>query len=255
VDDGTVSGEDVPEEESDDDHEKAAAGPGFMLDADEDYKSSVKSSWVYSDLLADSEDKDESERVALEHVIRAHSRSTHDGQDETETDTWAVEFQPTLPVVRSHGSHATTNRIHKAKKSKGENNSKDTDEKSNKDSRPKSSSLVATCGGNTVCLVDCCLGKVVVKYSHVEEEQFMSLAWTTLVHYADDVLKEEEASSDEDQQATKGAAKQVPAKKTAKGGKGAATTASAQEDSSSMTFEGGHSQANILAAGGNVACR
>ncbi|XP_055004872.1 leucine-rich repeat and WD repeat-containing protein 1 isoform X2 [Boleophthalmus pectinirostris] len=43
-----------------------------------------------------------------------------------------------------------------------------------------SSRLVATCGGDSVCLIDCELGLVMKKYK-VSEEEFFSLAWTTVL--------------------------------------------------------------------------
>src|SRR5690554_2132077 len=60
----------------------------------------------------------------------------------------------------------------------------------------KSSSIVATCGGNTVCLIDCRMGKVVAKYSHQEEEEFMCLAWTTLDHHENGYDGEDEGWMD-----------------------------------------------------------
>ncbi|XP_033116275.1 leucine-rich repeat and WD repeat-containing protein 1-like [Anneissia japonica] len=47
---------------------------------------------------------------------------------------------------------------------------------------PKNStSTVATCGGNSVCLIDCKTGKVMKRYKHENvEEEFYCLAWTTL---------------------------------------------------------------------------
>lgn len=114
-------------------------------------------------------DIDQTKGYILEHLIRAHSRSTHEGQEENSTDTWACAFQPTLPVIRS-GSGAP------------------------KPAPRKSSSIVATCGGNTVCLIDCQLGKVMAKYSHMEEEEFMCLAWTTLDH---ETLQEVESNKED----------------------------------------------------------
>ncbi|XP_072303092.1 leucine-rich repeat and WD repeat-containing protein 1 isoform X1 [Eucyclogobius newberryi] len=43
-----------------------------------------------------------------------------------------------------------------------------------------SSRLVATCGGNSVCLIDCEVGLVMKKYK-VPGEEFFSLAWTTVL--------------------------------------------------------------------------
>ncbi|XP_072042851.1 leucine-rich repeat and WD repeat-containing protein 1-like [Amphiura filiformis] len=44
-----------------------------------------------------------------------------------------------------------------------------------------SKSNVATCGGNTICVIDCTSGKVIKKYQHDrEKEEFYCVAWTTL---------------------------------------------------------------------------
>ncbi|KAM8976615.1 leucine-rich repeat and WD repeat-containing protein 1 isoform 2-T2 [Pelodytes ibericus] len=44
---------------------------------------------------------------------------------------------------------------------------------------PPSSQVVATCGGDSVCLIDCEIGKVLKKYK-VTGEEFFALAWTTV---------------------------------------------------------------------------
>ena len=126
-------------------------------------------------------------------------------------DTWAVEFQPTLPVLRrnqaSGGIEGSFDESESEDESDDDNDEDDEEIRIRKRNRrlakelslqpPKSSSIVATCGGNTICLIDCRLGKVMAKYSHVEEEEFMALAWTTLDHDQeseggdDDTTKEE----------------------------------------------------------------
>ncbi|KAI1296171.1 hypothetical protein EDD11_007527 [Mortierella claussenii] len=174
-------------------------------------------SWLYPDLLdvtnirdngaTDMDvDLDRVQGYYLSHIIRAHSRNTHEGQDEDEADTWAVAFEPTLPLIRSssHSSDApkgsrkvkkpVANDVHQGGDD-DQDEDKDADEdpenkrirerkrhiaKEESSRQKKSSSVVATCGGNTVCLIDCSLGRIVAKYSHVEEEEFMCLAWTTL---------------------------------------------------------------------------
>ncbi|KAG0277428.1 Leucine-rich repeats and WD repeat domain-containing protein 1, partial [Linnemannia exigua] len=133
---------------------------------------------------------------AIEHVLRAHSRNTHEGQDEEEVDTWAVAFQPTLPKLQ-HASNGAEESAEEFGSEDGDEGDDDEDDevrirrrnkrlaKELSQQQPRSSSIVATCGGNTVCLIDCRLGKVMAKYSHVEEEEFMALAWTTLDHDQD----------------------------------------------------------------------
>jgi leucine-rich repeat and WD repeat-containing protein 1 len=40
--------------------------------------------------------------------------------------------------------------------------------------------LVATCGGNTICFIDCATMTVLRKYKHLEKENFITMAWTVL---------------------------------------------------------------------------
>ncbi|KAF9296913.1 hypothetical protein BGZ88_011581 [Linnemannia elongata] len=151
-------------------------------------KASGKQSTVKDNTFAD--------EPKIEHVLRAHSRNTHDGQDEDEVDTWAVAFQPTLPVLRQTPGGAEDQDDDSESDNDEEGDDVDVGEarirrrnkrlaKEMSQQAPRSSSIVATCGGNTVCLIDCRLGKVMAKYSHVEEEEFMALAWTTLDHDQD----------------------------------------------------------------------
>ena len=45
----------------------------------------------------------------------------------------------------------------------------------------KTTSLVATCGGNSICIIDVNSGTVLMKYKHKDiKENFYTLAWTTL---------------------------------------------------------------------------
>ncbi|KAG0360516.1 hypothetical protein BG005_010540 [Podila minutissima] len=185
-----VSGEDEQDDDQDQPEEPAAdqedqelaSGPDNdeeeTVQEEEEVKDTRhRSKWFYPDIIAKDTtatkssdmDIDQTKGYILEHLIRAHSRSTHEGQEETSIDTWACAFQPTLPVVR-FGAGST------------------------KPAPRKSSSIVATCGGNTVCLIDCQLGKVMAKYSHMEEEEFMCLAWTTLDH---ETVQDGESSKDD----------------------------------------------------------
>ncbi|XP_033627098.1 leucine-rich repeat and WD repeat-containing protein 1-like [Asterias rubens] len=46
---------------------------------------------------------------------------------------------------------------------------------------------VASCGGNTVCVIDCSTGKVLKKYQHAKDkEEFYCVAWTTIPMEADE---------------------------------------------------------------------
>ena len=45
----------------------------------------------------------------------------------------------------------------------------------------KTTSHVATCGGNSICIIDVNSGTVLMKYKHKDiKENFYTLAWTTL---------------------------------------------------------------------------
>ncbi|KAG0230513.1 Leucine-rich repeats and WD repeat domain-containing protein 1 [Actinomortierella wolfii] len=111
--------------------------------------------------------------MALVHIIRAHSLATHDGQDDDTTDTAACAFEPVIK-----GRHGADDEL-----------------EDEENGILKSSTVVATCGGNTVCLIDCQLGRIFAKYTHVEEEEFQCLAWTTL---AQEVEDDDGANSGED---------------------------------------------------------
>ncbi|KAF9914526.1 Leucine-rich repeats and WD repeat domain-containing protein 1 [Lobosporangium transversale] len=147
-----------------------------------------------------------SNEYVLKHMLRAHSRSTHDGHEDDSVDIWAVAFEPTLSSIRTHVQDL--NQVERsAGKGQKECNKGAEDEYKHDDGGiqrrrkleqkqhiskdgasylKKSSSLVATCGGNTVCLIDCSLGRIIAKYSHLEEEEFMCLAWTTLASSFDE---------------------------------------------------------------------
>ncbi|XP_005809933.1 leucine-rich repeat and WD repeat-containing protein 1 [Xiphophorus maculatus] len=75
------------------------------------------------------------------HALQCHSKQ--DSPDDVSTQLWACAFQP--QSESSAGSR-----------------------------------LVATCGGDSVCVIDCETGKVMKKYK-VPGEEFFSLAWTTVL--------------------------------------------------------------------------
>lgn len=65
----------------------------------------------------------------------------------------------------------------------------------------KTTSRVATCGGNSICIVDVNTGTVLMKYKHKElKENFYTLAWTTL-QFGDNV--ESSSSSGEKNKSAK----------------------------------------------------
>ncbi|KAA3681736.1 uncharacterized protein DEA37_0011363 [Paragonimus westermani] len=76
------------------------------------------------------------------HFIRCHARD-NDPLD-CETKVWRCSFEPSVDSVCS-----------------------------------ETSNVVATCGGECVCLIDCRSGRVMKRFKHLGEE-FYSLAWTTV---------------------------------------------------------------------------
>ncbi|KAF9975358.1 Leucine-rich repeats and WD repeat domain-containing protein 1 [Actinomortierella ambigua] len=127
--------------------------------------------WLHPSLL---EDKGYADEMVLSHIIRAHSLATHDGQDDDEQDTAACAFEPTIQAQQKSGDSTTSSDEDDSQRSK----------------------IVATCGGNTVCLIDCHLGRILAKYSHVEEEEFHCLAWTTLTQQVEADDRENSNSDD-----------------------------------------------------------
>uniref|UniRef100_UPI0037E733FD leucine-rich repeat and WD repeat-containing protein 1 n=1 Tax=Semicossyphus pulcher TaxID=241346 RepID=UPI0037E733FD len=77
------------------------------------------------------------------HVLQCHSKQ--DNSDDFSTQLWACAFQP-LPDSRAGGGGR----------------------------------LVATCGGDSLCVIDCETGMVMKKYK-VPGEEFFSLAWSTVL--------------------------------------------------------------------------
>ncbi|XP_067347681.1 leucine-rich repeat and WD repeat-containing protein 1 isoform X2 [Channa argus] len=78
------------------------------------------------------------------HVLQCHSKQ--DSSEDFSTQLWACAFQP-LPNYTGSGG---------------------------------GSRLVATCGGESVCVIDCETGMVMKKYK-VPGEEFFSLAWSTVL--------------------------------------------------------------------------
>ncbi|XP_029925685.1 leucine-rich repeat and WD repeat-containing protein 1 isoform X2 [Myripristis murdjan] len=79
------------------------------------------------------------------HVLQCHSKQ--DSPDDFTTQLWACAFQP--PLDHRHDGVG-------------------------------GSRLVATCGGDSLCLIDCETGMVMKKYK-VSGEEFFSLAWSTVL--------------------------------------------------------------------------
>ncbi|XP_010021200.1 PREDICTED: leucine-rich repeat and WD repeat-containing protein 1 [Nestor notabilis] len=81
------------------------------------------------------------------HFLQCHSKGN--SREDFKTQLWACVFEPLL------------------------------DSGARKDPIVSSSRTVATCGGESVCLIDCETGTVLKKYK-VAAEEFFSVAWTTL---------------------------------------------------------------------------
>jgi len=92
------------------------------------------------------------------HFLRCHSFNNNPA--DSKTKIWRCAFQPSFKP--STDSEATSN---------GANGSGD--------SRLSDSRLITTCGGDSICLIDCSSGKVMKKYKHAKED-FYCVAWSTL---------------------------------------------------------------------------
>ncbi|NWS48294.1 LRWD1 protein, partial [Probosciger aterrimus] len=102
--------------------------------------------------------KEEAEDVSAEplHFLQCHSKGN--SREDFKTQLWSCVFEPLL------------------------------DSGARKDPIVNSSRTVATCGGESVCLIDCETGTVLKKYK-VTAEEFFSVAWTTLTMVISDSRK------------------------------------------------------------------
>ncbi|XP_071783079.1 leucine-rich repeat and WD repeat-containing protein 1 [Centroberyx gerrardi] len=100
-----------------------------------------------ADMLRRLKSCDKTQPVCLKplHVLQCHSKQ--DSPEDFNTQLWACAFQPSL-------DHSTDG--------------------------AGGSRLVATCGGDSLCLIDCETGIVMKKYK-VPGEEFFSLAWSTVL--------------------------------------------------------------------------
>ncbi|NWI85471.1 LRWD1 protein, partial [Pitta sordida] len=102
--------------------------------------------------------EEEAEDVSAEplHFLQCHSKGN--SREDFKTQLWSCVFEPVL------------------------------DSGARKDPIVSSSRTVATCGGESVCLIDCETGTVLKKYK-VATEEFFSVAWTTLTMVISDSRK------------------------------------------------------------------
>ncbi|NXH28902.1 LRWD1 protein, partial [Myiagra hebetior] len=102
--------------------------------------------------------EEEAEDVSAEplHFLQCHSKGN--SREDFKTQLWSCVFEPVL------------------------------DSGARKDPIVSSSRTVATCGGESVCLIDCETGTVLKKYK-VATEEFFSVAWTTLTMEISDSRK------------------------------------------------------------------
>ncbi|NXC33606.1 LRWD1 protein, partial [Campylorhamphus procurvoides] len=107
---------------------------------------------------ANTEEEEEAEDVSAEplHFLQCHSKGN--SHEDFKTQLWSCVFEPVL------------------------------DSGARKDPIVSSSKTVATCGGESVCLIDCETGTVLKKYK-VATEEFFSVAWTTLTMVISDSRK------------------------------------------------------------------
>ncbi|NXF63134.1 LRWD1 protein, partial [Ciccaba nigrolineata] len=102
--------------------------------------------------------EEEAEDVSAEplHFLQCHSKGN--SREDFKTQLWSCVFEPLLDCG------------------------------ARKDPIVSSSRTVATCGGESVCLIDCETGTVLKKYK-VATEEFFSVAWTTLTMVIGDSRK------------------------------------------------------------------
>ncbi|NXJ46844.1 LRWD1 protein, partial [Spizaetus tyrannus] len=102
--------------------------------------------------------EEEAEDVSAEplHFLQCHSKGN--SREDFKTQLWSCVFEPLLDCG------------------------------ARKDPIVSSSRTVATCGGESVCLIDCETGTVLKKYK-VATEEFFSVAWTTLTMVISDSRK------------------------------------------------------------------
>ncbi|NXS85223.1 LRWD1 protein, partial [Erpornis zantholeuca] len=105
-----------------------------------------------------STEEEAAEDVSAEplHFLQCHSKGN--SREDFKTQLWSCVFEPVL------------------------------DSGARKDPIVSSSRTVATCGGESVCLIDCETGTVLKKYK-VATEEFFSVAWTTLTMVISDSRK------------------------------------------------------------------
>ncbi|NXE05238.1 LRWD1 protein, partial [Lophotis ruficrista] len=103
-------------------------------------------------------EEEEAEDVSAEplHFLQCHSKGN--SREDFKTQLWSCVFEPLLDCG------------------------------ARKDPIVSSSRTVATCGGESVCLIDCETGTVLKKYK-VATEEFFSVAWTTLTMVISDCRK------------------------------------------------------------------
>ncbi|XP_026183465.1 leucine-rich repeat and WD repeat-containing protein 1 [Mastacembelus armatus] len=113
-------------------------------DAGKDFKATELQS--EADMLPATKICSETQPVCLKplHVLQCHSKQ--DSPEDFSTQLWACAFQPLLGTTGSGGE----------------------------------SRMVATCGGDSLCIIDCETGMVMKKYK-VPGEEFFSLAWSTVL--------------------------------------------------------------------------
>ncbi|NXL43113.1 LRWD1 protein, partial [Podilymbus podiceps] len=105
---------------------------------------------------ANTEDKAEDVSAEPLHFLQCHSKGN--SREDFRTQLWSCVFEPLLDCG------------------------------ARKDPIVSSSRTVATCGGESVCLIDCETGTVLKKYK-VATEEFFSVAWTTLTMVINDSRK------------------------------------------------------------------
>ncbi|KFQ24739.1 Leucine-rich repeat and WD repeat-containing protein 1 [Mesitornis unicolor] len=158
-----------PEEKMDEDEEESTESTASPREAAEDAgqvtvtpskrkRNSSKPGSGNKRSKAQANTKEKAEDVSAEplHFLQCHSKGN--SREDFRTQLWSCVFEPLLDCG------------------------------ARKDPIVSSSRTVATCGGESVCLIDCETGTVLKKYK-VATEEFFSVAWTTLTMVISDSKK------------------------------------------------------------------
>ncbi|XP_066490840.1 leucine-rich repeat and WD repeat-containing protein 1 [Tiliqua scincoides] len=139
-------------------HKKSCQQKEDLKEEEEEEEEEVENEDTREICSTPAKDSEGEETISLEpvHFLQCHSKGNN--RDDFKTQLWACVFEPPLDCG------------------------------TRKDPVVSSSRTAATCGGDSVCLVDCETGIVLKKYK-VAGEEFFTVTWTTLTMVTSDGRK------------------------------------------------------------------